>query len=186
MAPTATTNCGCRPEWEADCVPGHYVDLHGMCHGFMPPEGVTVDPHPAGTPGCCYNYWWRNDSAPHAVSNLSSPVGQDDSAYLTEAFVHFLERRAAVQKPFVAQIAFHNCHIPFIGTAAARASCSAGQSCDAKQVKGQAPLGGNNFSDGQLDYYACLTELDASVGKVLAALERTGYRNNTLVWFATE
>ena len=55
--------------------------------------------------------WWRNDSAPHAVSNLTEPVGQDDSSYLTEAFVYFIERRAAERKPFVAQIAYHNCHV---------------------------------------------------------------------------
>ena len=55
--------------------------------------------------------WWRNDSSPHAVSNLTEPVGQDDSSYLTEAFVQFLELRAIEQKPFVVQIAYHNCHV---------------------------------------------------------------------------
>lgn len=134
VAPTATTNCGCRPEWEQLCIPGHYVTLHGLCHGGTNPgPGIPVNPHPAGTPGCCYNCalqhvvaryvcsrhprptccadWWRNDSASHAVSNLTEPVGQDDSVYLTEAFVHFLELRQAARKPFVVQIAYHNCHV---------------------------------------------------------------------------
>lgn len=45
------------------------------------------------------------------MTNLSNPVPDDDSAYVTEAFTHFLERRAAVRKSFVAQIAYHNCHV---------------------------------------------------------------------------
>ena len=72
--------------------------------------------------------------------------------------------------------------IPFVGTPEKRAACSAGETCASTQVPGEAPLGRNNFSDTQLDYYACLTELDMSVGKVLAALDRTGFRDNTMVW----
>jgi hypothetical protein len=38
----------------------------------------------------------------------------------------------------------------------------------------------------ELDFYACLNELDNSVGAVLDALTRLGYYNNTLTWFTTD
>ena len=183
VAPTATTNCQCRAEWEKECLLGHY---HKPTHCSKAQPGHALNPNPTGAPGCCFNYWWRNDSAPHAVYNLSTPVPPDDSAYLADSFIRFLDRRAAAQKPFVAQIAFHNCHIPFIGTASRIADCSAGKSCDTVQVPGQSPVGSNNYSDYQLDFYACLTELDNSVGEVLSALDRTGYRDNTMIWFSTD
>eukprot|EP01044_Picomonas_judraskeda_P019370 COSAG03_NODE_4072_length_1698_cov_1.945591_1_plen_343_part_00 len=183
VAPTATTNCQCRAEWESQCLLGHY---HKPTHCSHNQSGHVPNPNPSGAPGCCFNYWWRNDSAPHAVSNLSTFVPQDDSAYLADSFIRFLERRAAVQKPFVAQVAFHNCHIPFIGTAERIKECTEGKVCDTVQVPGQEPVGRNNYSDYQLDFYACLSELDSSVGEIIAALDRTGYRDNTMIWFSTD
>ena len=38
----------------------------------------------------------------------------------------------------------------------------------------------------ELDFYACLNELDNSVGTVLDALKRLGYYNNTLTWFTVD
>ena len=38
----------------------------------------------------------------------------------------------------------------------------------------------------QLDFYGGLNELDGSIGEVLAALDRTGYRNNTMIWMTTD
>ena len=38
----------------------------------------------------------------------------------------------------------------------------------------------------ELDYYACLNELDRSVGRVLAALDEAGVRDDTLVWMTTD
>ena len=100
---------------------------------------------------CCYNYWWRNDSAPHGVSNLSHPVPEDYASYLADSFTRFLERRAASgNKPFLANLAYHNNHIPYVATNASRGACSAGKSCRASS-----PSAGNkaaDFNGAQLDF----------------------------------
>ena len=44
----------------------------------------------------------------------------------------------------------------------------------------------SELSDAQLDFYSCLNELDAAVGRVLASLDRHDYGHNTLTWLATE
>ena len=111
--------------------------------------------------------------------NLTQPVpGNEAEDYIADSFGRFLGGLGG--RPFVAQISFHNCHIPFIGTNASRAACQAGQTCR-PPAPGAAP-----YTDAELDYYACLNELDGSVGRVLAALDKGGYRDDTLVWFTTE
>jgi len=82
--------------------------------------------------------------------------------------------------PFAAQISFHNCHIPYVGTKERRAACLANQTCNATRAPNLP------YTEAQLDFYACLTELDNSVGIVLKALEDHGYRENTMIWFTTD
>ncbi|EDQ89600.1 uncharacterized protein MONBRDRAFT_7910 [Monosiga brevicollis MX1] len=158
----ADFGCNCRQEWSKDCLYGHYEGTN-HCQGGEGPGGNN----------CCFNYWWPNASAAHAVSNYSQPIPQDDSLYLTDSFYHFLAGRDGA--PFLAQISFHNCHIPYIGTPEARADCAAGRTCRP-----------GNYSDAQLDFYACLNELDAAVGRLLTDLETFGYRNNTMMWVTTD
>ena len=43
-----------------------------------------------------------------------------------------------------------------------------------------------NLTSIQLDFYACLNELDHAVGRVLDALDSHGYGENTLAWLATD
>ena len=74
-----------------------------------------------------------------------------------------------------AQISFHNCHIPFIGSKKSKESCARGETCRTPP-KGEAP-----FTDEELDYYACLVELDNAVGILLKALKTHGYYDNTMV-----
>ena len=74
-----------------------------------------------------------------------------------------------------AQISFHNCHIPFIGSKKLRESCARGETCRVPS-NGEAP-----YTDEELDYYACLVELDNAVGVILKALKTHGYYDNTMV-----
>ena len=175
VAPTATTNCQCRTEWNEHCEFGHY-------HG---PNHCSGGPNPGGPPlknGCCFNYWWENSSAPHGVSNLSTPSwpvagqGTDDSAYVADAFIRFVEGRRGA--PFAAQISMHNCHIPYIGDPKVKAACAANETCRAPED------GAEPYTDSELDFYACLHEFDASVGRVLDALKRLDYYENTLIWWS--
>ena len=171
VAPTATTNHQCRVEWNATVDFGHY-DAPNHCAGGPNPGG-------GGLPnGCCFNYWWHNDSAAHAVTNFSLPTEYDDAQYLQDTFTRFLSRRAG--SPFLAQISFHNCHIPFIGAPDLRASCASGETCK-PPVSGAPP-----YTDAELDFYSCLTMLDGAVGDVLDALSAHGYRHDTMVWFTTD
>lgn len=80
------------------------------------------------------------------------------------------------------QLAFHNCHIPFVGTPVQRELCQNGTTCTESASSG--PLA--NLTDTQLDFYACLNELDGAVGRVLDAMDRLGYGGNTLTWLATD
>jgi arylsulfatase A-like enzyme len=164
VGPTATLNCQCKPEWEELCDFGHY---HGPNHCF--PDGQ-----------CCFNYWWDDPLSPHGVTNLTWPTPPDDSLYLADAFSRFLAERSAQQKPFLAQISFHNCHIPFIGSKEKKEACANGETCRPPK-EGELP-----YTDDELDYYACLTELDNAVGIILQALKDHGYYDNTMTWFSTD
>lgn len=164
VAPTATLNCQCKAEWYKHCQFGHY---QGPNHCF--PKGQ-----------CCFNYWWDDPMAPHGVTNLTEPTPADDSIYLADAFERFLDERSAQTKPFLAQISFHNCHIPFVGMKAVKEACARNETC-------RPPMDGTPpYTDGELDYYACLIQLDHAVGKVLTALKKHGYYNNTMTWFAAD
>eukprot|EP00533_Pseudo-nitzschia_delicatissima_P015812 CAMPEP_0197261732 /NCGR_PEP_ID=MMETSP1432-20130617/122_1 /TAXON_ID=44447 /ORGANISM="Pseudo-nitzschia delicatissima, Strain UNC1205" /LENGTH=572 /DNA_ID=CAMNT_0042726015 /DNA_START=81 /DNA_END=1799 /DNA_ORIENTATION=- len=164
VAPTATTNCQCKAEWLEKCDFGHY-NKPNHCQ----PEGE-----------CCFNYWWDDPMAPHGVTNLTWPTPPDDSLYLADAFSRYIGKRAKQQKPFLAQISFHNCHTPFIGSKAAKDACAKGKTCRLP------PDGEPPFTDEELDYYACLNELDNAVGIILDTLKKEGYYDNTMIWFGTD
>ena len=84
---------------------------------------------------------------------------------------------------FVAQLSFHNCHIPFVGAAATVSACRDGDGCLPENRQGQPK---SNYSAAQLDFYACLLELDAAVGAVLRDLRDFKRYDDTLVYFTTD
>ena len=170
VAPTATTNCQCSPDGSWPCDFGHN-DPTNHCTGGPGPD-------PKAAPGCCFNYWSGNSSATHGVHNISFPTPDDDAVYNADAFVRFAETLGG--RPFLAQISFHNCHIPFVGTPERVAACNASAAC-LPPLPGALP-----YNHQELDFYACLAELDNSVGTVLDALKRLGYYDNTLVMFTTD
>ena len=170
VAPTSTTNCQCSPNGSWPCDFGHN-EPNNHCTG-----GPGPDPHAA--PGCCFNYWQQDASSANGVTNATRATPDDDSTYNADAFVRFLESR--IGAPFVAQVSFHNCHIPFSGTPARRAACNSSAEC-APPLPGALP-----YNAQEIDFYSCLVELDASVGTVLDALVRLGYYDNTMTWFSTD
>ena len=170
VSPTATTNCQCNVSWQASCDFGHN-EVMGHCAGSKGPD-------PNASAGCCFNYWSPDASAPHAVSNFTEPTPDDDAIYNADSFVRFLEARNGA--PFLAQISFHNCHIPFVGTPSRRAACNSTAECE-PTLPGSLP-----YNSQELDFYACLNELDNSVGTVLDELKRLGYYDNTMTWFTVD
>lgn len=173
VAPTATTNCECTQEWYKNCDFGHDGG----------PTHCTGKGNPGGgnplKPGCCFNYWWNDVDAEHGVTNLTDASPDNDANdYLADSFVRFVEARAGA--PFMAQISFHNCHIPFIGTPTERGKCNSTETCN-PILPGTEP-----YSSAELDFYACLNEFDEAVGTVFSALKRLGYYDNTMIWFTTD
>lgn len=73
----------------------------------------------------------------------------------------------------------HQCHIPYIGTPEEEKKCNDSTSC-------KPPLtGAPEYTSAEVDFYACLNQLDESVGVMLDALKANGYYENTMVWFTT-
>ena len=172
VAPTGWTNCQCNAAWQDSCQFGHN-NAGTHCGGGPGPD-------PEAGRGCCFNYWWPNETAPHGISNLSNPTPPDETDYISDSFDRFLDGLNG--RPFVAQLAFHNCHIPYVGTEQQRELCQKGTTCTESASSG--PLA--NLSLAQLDFYACLNELDSAVGRVLGALDKYDYGPNTLTWLATD
>ena len=71
---------------------------------------------------------------------------------------------------------------PYVGTPEQRNLCQQGITCTESASSG--PL--TNLSDAQLDFYSCLNELDAAVGRVLDSLDKYGYGKNTLTWLGKQ
>lgn len=90
----------------------------------------------------------------------------DDQSEITEELtarsVDFLERCAAADEPFLLYLAHPQPHVPLFP----------GEAFDGKTGQGR--------------YRDVVQELDASVGRVVAALEQNGLRDNTLVLFASD
>ena len=138
--------------------------------------------------GCCFNYWTEDANTEHGVTNLTNASPDNDANdYVASALVAFIEGQAAKNAPFMAQVSFHNCHIPFIGTPAERARCSNNESClpptGSDTASGRA---GGAYSSSELDFYACLNEFDEGVGSIIATLKRLDYYDNTMIWFTTD
>lgn len=126
VAPTRTTNCNCNAEWSATCEYGHY-HKPAHCNGGPSPGGPTIPhvsqrallcvdgPSNKARPclqGCCFNYWSESDESPHGVVNITWPTPPDDTLYLSDSFDRFLTKQGG--SPFLAQISFHNCHVPCV------------------------------------------------------------------------
>lgn len=171
VAPTATTNCLCKEEWKESCLFGHNGGPSHCSKGKNRAGSDLPD-------GSCFNYWWEDDSKEHAVTNLTWQTPPDDTMYLTDSFERFLAEQKAADTPFMAQISFHNCHMPYIGTPQAVADCAANKTCQ--------PPKHTPYTFAELDFYACLVELDAAVGRVLTTLTNAGYYDDTMIWFTTD
>eukprot|EP00028_Trichosphaerium_sp_Am-I-7-wt_P009383 CAMPEP_0168513646 /NCGR_PEP_ID=MMETSP0405-20121227/3607_1 /TAXON_ID=498012 /ORGANISM="Trichosphaerium sp, Strain Am-I-7 wt" /LENGTH=410 /DNA_ID=CAMNT_0008532559 /DNA_START=216 /DNA_END=1445 /DNA_ORIENTATION=+ len=156
VAPTATTNCKCKKEWEDTCMVGHY----------------GPNSHYNTLRDCC-NYWWENSTAPEGVFNASIPVGKNDAEFLVDSFESFLTERNG--DPFLSMIWFHNNHIPYIALNKTRQDCADGKTC---------PKG--DYSSAQLDYYGAEVELDEQIGRIRKLLKTQGYADNTMIWFTSD
>jgi len=171
VSPTATTNCNCKTEWSDKCNYGHYLSPN-HCAGDTNPGG--------GPPGCCFNYWWPVETSEFGgIRNYTKLIEGEDSLYVIDSFRTFLDSNNN-SNPFLSQLSFHNCHIPYIGSPDAVESCKNHTTCLAPQP------GEDQYTPDELDYYSCIADLDKSVGLLLELLKSRDLYDNTLIMLTSD
>mmetsp|Transcript_23335 Transcript_23335/g.55324 ORF Transcript_23335/g.55324 Transcript_23335/m.55324 type:complete len:673 (+) Transcript_23335:583-2601(+) len=198
---TMTMNCLCKPEWHTHCLYGHYG---GPSSSWCPVSSAgdeksddEDEDEDEEAELCCSNYWWDDPYSPHGVSNMTWQTPDDDASYLVESFERFLvstgpgykgddeqatSTPTTVQKPWLAQISFHNCHIPFVGSDRIKKDCSSQNSTVCRPPEdGQPP-----YTDEELDYYACMIQLDVAIGQILNLLKDRKEYENTMIWLTSD
>jgi arylsulfatase A len=154
----------------ATCLSGKW---HCNAH-FNSPE--QPQPDAAG-----FDHWFatQNNAAPshenpvNFVRNVepTGPLEGYSCQLVVDEVIGWLDRRAeaAVRTPFFAYVAFHEPHTPVASPP--------------ELVARYRPKAKN---DDQAQYFANFANLDAAVGRLLAALERLNLAENTLVFFSSD
>lgn len=111
-------------------------------------------------------------SAEETKGNVQKQGGVErrTTEYLTDKAIAFLE--AGRDRPFLLQVAHNAVHIPLSTTP---------ERLDHFHAKPAMP-----GYPSRPEYAGLLAELDASVGRLLAALDRLGLKDNTLVFFVSD
>ena len=158
-AASATTNCGCffwpTPHNDTPCELGHYHKGPGHtpyneCMQYYVGNATVVDA--AG----------HSDPAGLQVEPIDHVSSVDDEAYLVDQFEALLGRSTAARRPFLAVIAFHGAHIPYVATPATRATYP-------------------GMTTNEQDYWGTVTQIDAAVGRVRQLLQSHGVAERTWV-----
>jgi len=145
---------------------GHHPPFLPPRHGFgeyfgLPYSNDMWPHHPEAKPGS-YPALPLFDGE----TVVDADVGPEDQATLTARYtaraVDFLERAGRDGKPFFLYLAHSMPHVPLFAGAAHRGTSAGGP------------------------YGDVLAEIDASVGALLGALERTGHADDTLVIFTSD
>jgi arylsulfatase A-like enzyme len=162
-AASTTPNCGCFADNGArQCVMGGAVvnDSAFRCTNYWSPEGSAHGRRPS-----CQ---LANASDRGCVSNLTTPVVGDDSAYVVATFDAFLQRQPAVlagSRPFLAALWLHTVHVPHPAL---------------PHFFGLYP----NAEDG--DYLGTLSQMDAAVGRLRQLLVARNLSSNTMLWYTSD
>jgi arylsulfatase A-like enzyme len=154
VAPSATSNCGCVQTVAGageGCELGHYA---GDGH------------YPAWLPAleCMQSY--ETDAA--GVWGPKADVADvDDAQMLVNRLERFLETAVQNDTPFLAQVSFHQTHIPYVSPPEFRVPYS-------------------NYSLNEQDYFGSAQAMDAQVGRVRRILRDLGLDENTMVVFSAD
>lgn len=155
VAPSSTSNCGCLetvPGAGVDCNLGHYGE----------PGGHT----PAWVPGLeCDQTWYTTPNGTWAPYKEVTDV--DDAGMLIDHLLTFINSSVSASQPFLAQVSFHQVHIPYIAPQQYRDMYK-------------------QYDLNHQDYYGALTAMDAAIGRLRAALVQQGIADNTLVAFTAD
>ncbi len=154
-AASATTNCGCffypHAHNDTPCDLGHYQ------------QDAAAPPYNE-----CRQYYVGNATTTTTTTTTPTiePIhfvsGVDDEQWLVDHVASLVARAVAQQRPFLAVVAFHGVHIPYVATPAMRATYP-------------------GLSLNEQDYYGTITQIDAQVGRVRRLLREHGVENRTWV-----
>ncbi|MFP6904716.1 MAG: sulfatase-like hydrolase/transferase [Verrucomicrobiota bacterium] len=152
------------PPWERD------VDVCFVTESKVPTWDPLIDPGPVkGKPSPA-------EAAPKPYGNayftgpgqtVTENTRGDDSRVLMDRALPFIQGAVKNKQPFLAVIWFHTPHSPVVGGPEYR-EMYAGQAEPAQH------------------YYACITAMDAQLGRLRAELERLGVDGNTMLWFCSD
>jgi hypothetical protein len=154
VAPSATSNCGCIesvPGAGSGCELGHYA---GEGH------------FPEWLPGleCMSTYETRPDGS---WAPFDQVTDVDDAQQLVDRLERFVLAAVQADTPFLAEVAFHQTHIPYVSPPEFRVPYA-------------------NYSANQQDYFGSAMAMDAQVGRVRRMLADLGLAHNTVVVFSAD
>lgn len=178
-AQSATINCGCFDDpqcdlgfWNASlrvfpCT--NYYSRDGMdsvwASNFSSSSSSSASSSSSSSPSV------DASSALAPLANFTSQIAGDDSTFIVDRFVNWLDSRSSSgdSRPFFAYLPMHTVHVHFVGVDEYRRLYT-----------------GQNLTAEQVDYYAAISALDAQVGRVRSELASRGLANNTLLWFVAD
>ena len=185
--------------------PGVYEDAYRAWVRRQAPE--QMDGISAGIPPMA-RVWQRTMGIDDGVAHRGDPEGRHDfdggipfaaderltfSAFVGEQTAEFIAASGA--KPFLCIAGFYSPHAPWIAPQRYLDMYdpdSLSLPAFPPEIDSQRPDDPDSpYSDAQLrrakqGYYAMITEMDAQVGRILAALESCGKRDNTIIVFTSD
>ncbi len=156
------------PPWERD------VDVSFVTESKVPTWDPLLHPGPIKT---------KEQSDPKIVALKGTPYGNeyfvgegqtveentdgDDSRVIMDRAIPFIQDTVSAGDPFFAVIWFHTPHSPVVGGEPYRSMYA-------------------DRPEHEQHYYACITALDAQMGRLRNELERLGVSDNTMLWYCSD
>jgi arylsulfatase A-like enzyme len=133
-----------------------------------------------GFMGSHTDYWWHNrgPAVPDLWENETriNRDGQYSTTLYSDATVRFIEQNVAAQRPFFMTVMYNAPHWPY--NRPDRPSPAPGSGTHITAQAENPPT--------REDYRSMVEAMDAGVGRILQAVQRTGVANNTLVIFTND
>lgn len=159
VAPSATSNCGCTmtvPGAGVGCELGHYAG-----------EGHD----PSWLPGLeCMQTYQTSPGAGGGEAEwgpLLEVAAVDDAAMLVDRFERFVLSAVQSDVPFLANVHFHQTHIPYVSPPEFRVRYA-------------------NYTENEQDYFGSAEAMDAQVGRIRRMLADLGLAQHTMVVFSAD
>ncbi len=144
------------------------------CNGKFNSD-AQPQPHDAG-----FDYWYatQNNASPSHRNPVNfvrdgKPVGKTEGfscQLVADDGIRWLKSRSDKSRPFFLHVCFHEPHEPI----------------DSPDTMTERYKNGGATRKGEALYYANVENLDAAVGKLMAALDELDHTNDTLVFFTSD